>query len=271
MSDNILNVISLGAGVQSSTMALMAVHGEITPMPDCAIFADTQSEPAAVYEWLDWLEWYLPFPVYRVTRGNLGEAACLLRTAEGSGNTYASFAVPAYLHDGEKTGLMMRQCTSAFKIEPIQKKLGDLVGRDRGSVRVSQWIGISLDEVSRMKPARLPWIDNRWPLIERSKTRSQCLDWLVGKGYALPPRSACVFCPFHKDVEWRRLKEEDPDAFNTAVIFEESYQKVYSQIPRVRGVPHLHRSLQRLGDIDFSRGEGQPDPFNNECEGVCGL
>ena len=42
-----LNIISLGAGVQSSTMALMATYGEITPMPDAAIFADTQWEPKA--------------------------------------------------------------------------------------------------------------------------------------------------------------------------------------------------------------------------------
>jgi hypothetical protein len=40
-----LRVISLGAGVRSTTMALMAAHGEITPMPDAAIFADTQWEP----------------------------------------------------------------------------------------------------------------------------------------------------------------------------------------------------------------------------------
>ena len=37
-----LHIISLGAGVQSSTMALMAACGEITPMPTAAIFADTQ-------------------------------------------------------------------------------------------------------------------------------------------------------------------------------------------------------------------------------------
>jgi hypothetical protein len=47
--------LSLGAGVQSSTLALMAAHGEITPMPVAAIFADTQAEPASVYRWLDWL------------------------------------------------------------------------------------------------------------------------------------------------------------------------------------------------------------------------
>ena len=40
-----IHIITLGAGVQSSTMALMAAHGEITPMPKCAIFADTQDEP----------------------------------------------------------------------------------------------------------------------------------------------------------------------------------------------------------------------------------
>ncbi len=51
-----IHIISLGAGVQSSTMALMAAHGEIEPMPDAAIFADTQNEPQRVYEWLDWLD-----------------------------------------------------------------------------------------------------------------------------------------------------------------------------------------------------------------------
>jgi hypothetical protein len=66
-----VHIISLGAGVQSSTMALMAAHGEIKPMPVCAIFADTQDEPARVYEWLDWLEKQLPFPIKRCTAGKL--------------------------------------------------------------------------------------------------------------------------------------------------------------------------------------------------------
>ena len=47
--------VSLGAGVQSSAMALMAAAGEISPMPRAAIFADTQAEPDSVYRWLDWL------------------------------------------------------------------------------------------------------------------------------------------------------------------------------------------------------------------------
>ena len=67
------NYISLGAGVQSSAMALMAAHGEITPMPEAAIFADTQHEPEEVYAWLDWLKEQLPFPVHEVSKGDLLE------------------------------------------------------------------------------------------------------------------------------------------------------------------------------------------------------
>ena len=63
MSQEPIHVLSLGAGVQSSTLALMAAKGEVGPMPTAAIFADTQAEPASVYKWLDWLEAQLPFPV----------------------------------------------------------------------------------------------------------------------------------------------------------------------------------------------------------------
>lgn len=74
-----IHIISLGAGVQSSCMALMAAAGEITPMPVAAIFADTQAEPKSVYVWLDWLEKQLPFPVHRVTAGNLADHSITLR------------------------------------------------------------------------------------------------------------------------------------------------------------------------------------------------
>ena len=61
--DTEYTVLNLGAGVQSSCLALMAAMGEVKPMPDFAVFADTQAEPKSVYDWLDWLEKQLPFPV----------------------------------------------------------------------------------------------------------------------------------------------------------------------------------------------------------------
>src|SRR5690606_34860051 len=70
-----LRVLSLGAGVQSTALALMAAHGEFEQKPDCAIFADTGWEPRDVYEHLDRLERELPFPLYRVSAGNIREDA----------------------------------------------------------------------------------------------------------------------------------------------------------------------------------------------------
>ena len=67
-----LRILSLGAGVQSSTLALMIEKGEV-PMVDGAIFSDTMGEPTAVYEWLNWLKKQLSFPVYVVSKGSLIE------------------------------------------------------------------------------------------------------------------------------------------------------------------------------------------------------
>lgn len=66
-----LRALSLGAGVQSTTMALTAAHGEIGPMPTCAIFADTCWELKAVYDHFEWLMSgnVLPFPVHIVSAG----------------------------------------------------------------------------------------------------------------------------------------------------------------------------------------------------------
>ena len=47
MSD--LRILSLGAGVQSSTLALMIEKGKI-PMVDAGIFADTQAESKETME-----------------------------------------------------------------------------------------------------------------------------------------------------------------------------------------------------------------------------
>lgn len=66
-----LRVLSLGAGVQSTTLALLAVEG-VLPRLDGAIFADTGWEPKAVYETLDRAETRLAdagIPLYRVSRG----------------------------------------------------------------------------------------------------------------------------------------------------------------------------------------------------------
>lgn len=242
-------------------------------MPDCAIFADTQAEPRAVYEWLDWLEKQLPFPVYRVTAGSLFDIIGQKRPT----GQYSHMPLPAFVKGADGKGaLLNRSCTEDFKIAPIRKKVRELVGltrrRSPAEPVVTQWIGISLDEVQRAKPPRERWIKNRWPLLEAGKTRLHCLDWMEAKGYQKPPRSACTFCPFHDDAEWVAIKN-DPPSWDQAVAVDERVRNVRSG-QRTAPAVFLHRSLIPLREVVFKpreRDEQDEMGFPVECEGMCGL
>lgn len=270
-----IHVISLGAGVQSSTMALMAAAGEITPMPKCAIFADTQAEPKSVYIWLDWLEKQLPFPVHRVTAGNLANKTTEVRKSK-SGKTYLRSLIPAFVArpDGTPGGLLGRRCTSDFKIVPLTQELRRILGLKQvrsSEPLVFQWIGISLDESLRMKDSRDKWIKHVWPLIDKGMTRKHCLEWMEKMGFPKPPRSACIFCPFHSDEEWSRLTEQE---LSEVIAFEKRLQTAASQDEVIRGKPFLHSSCNPIGEVNFTSkrpGYAQLSLFNNECEGMCGV
>jgi 3'-phosphoadenosine 5'-phosphosulfate sulfotransferase (PAPS reductase)/FAD synthetase len=266
-----LRVLSLGAGVQSTTLALMAAHGEIGPMPDAAIFADTCWEPQNVYDHLAWLTSpnVLPFPVHIVSAGNIRDG--LIRGARGE--RWAS--IPAFtLSKSGKVGMIRRQCTKELKIVPIRRKVRELAGifgkRSPKSPVVEQWIGISRDEVIRMKPSFEDWQVNRFPLIETGMTRRDCLRWLERHGYPLPPKSSCIGCPYHSDAHWRQMREEDPEAWADAVAID---RKIRSGFRHLRGEVFLHRSCMPLdeADIDTPEDKGQFDLFGAECEGMCGV
>jgi len=272
------HVISLGAGVQSSTMALMASHCEIEPMPELAIFADTGWEPKRVYEWLNSLEKWLTFPVVRVQKGNLRaeQVSARVRGHKADGDRWAS--LPYFTYGENGTGKVKRQCTSEYKIQPIEFYLRRTVmGLAKGQRAsrtpvITQWRGISIDEASRMKPSREPWMIVRYPLaMEHSMSRHDCLIWMQRHGYPEPPRSACIGCPFHHNDEWRRMKIETPDEFQDAVEFDAAIRKAGG----MRGETFLHRSCKPLGEIDFSndvdRGQRLLSDWVGECEGMCGL
>jgi hypothetical protein len=274
----VIHVISLGAGVQSSTMALMAAHGEITPMPDCAIFADTGWEPATVYTWLDWLEKKLPFPVHRVAkpgdfniRDHTIKGANTSQYSNGSGRTTIPFFVLP--HDGGKAGLAIRKCTKEFKIEPIEnfirRTLLGLKPRQRAprTPVVTQWRGISADEAQRMKPSRDPWMTARYPLaMEHGMTRADCLAWMARKGYPQPPRSACIGCPFHSDHEWMEMRDKRPDEWADAVQFDKETRHAAG----TNGTTFLHSDCKPLDEVEFKE-DRYAGNFGNECEGMCGV
>lgn len=257
-----IRVLSLGAGVQSSTLALMIARGELPPV-DCAIFSDTGWEPKAVYEWLNWLETQLPFPIHRVSLGNL--RSDMMEAMAGKRKRVA--AVPWFqLSPKGKEGMGRRQCTAEYKLRPLQRKVVELMDGKRPKGGCEMLIGISMDEVWRMKPSRVQYIVNKFPLIEKQITRQQCLRWMEERQYPKPPKSSCIGCPFYSDAQWRALT---PEEFADAV----EVDRAIRHQPGMRAQQFMHKSLKPLDQVDFSTDEerGQLTLFNNECEGLCGV
>jgi len=161
----------------------------------------------------------------------------------------------------------MRQCTSKFKIEPIKREIRKHIKLSRKNI-IGQYIGISADEASRRKDSRDARIKNVYPLVELGISRSDCKTYIKKNYDKVPPRSACLFCPFHSNTEWERLFQ-NPDYAEIIINYEKTMQDTYSKVTNFRGKPFLHNSLQSIETKPF---ENQTmNLFINECEGYCGV
>lgn len=253
-----MRVLSLGAGVQSSTLLLMAVHGEL--QLDRAIFADTQDEPSATYGWPETL---MPIaeragiPVDVVTAGSLSEKILTGKNAP----SLPVFTLPQKA--GKKTGTLGRQCTRDFKVRPVRRRLQQIRGRQP----VVMVLGISFDERLRMRTSDVKYITNEYPLVERRMTRHDCLRWMREHGYPEPPKSACYYCPFRSDRGWREMRDGDPQSWSRAAEFD---RQVRHSRQAFDGPVYLHRSLVPLPLVDLSTPQdaGQLEMFEGgECDG----
>jgi hypothetical protein len=275
---NKLRILSLGAGVQSSTLALMIEKGQV-PMVDGAIFADVKGEPKTVYTHLDWLEKQLSYPVYRVTWRNLKQD--ILDAAEGK---YTAFTAPFFTKNPitGKKGLLRRQCTNMYKIGPVVQQVRKMLGLEKGEKRrkgteVEMLMGISKDEVFRIKINRLKYITNVYPLVDLKMTRSDCLTWMEKFNYPKPPRSACTFCPYHSNEEWREIKKNKEEwdqvvAMDKAIRHQEKYKDKNKNSTEVLDELFLHREGIPIDQVDFNKKkkDDQLDLFQSDCEGMCG-
>ena len=277
--------LSLGAGVQSSVLALLLSRGDQRLVdagyekPDIAVFADTGWEPDYVYQHLDWLETQLDFELIRVSDGNLKEN--LRRAKTVTGHDFVD--VPMFITNPDgKAGILRRQCTNHYKIRPIHREIRERAGGKRGrpfpkGTHAEMWLGISTDEIMRMKPSREPWTVHKWPLIDIGMSRQDCLDWFESE---YPdrhlPRSACVICPYRSDAHWREMWEMEPDSFDEAVKFDRWLRKSTSNPVRrvLAGRPYLHRTRQPLESAVTAIAAGTLEDdglFEDECEGHCGV
>ena len=267
--------LSLGAGVQSSALFVMAALGlRGCPKPEVSVFADTQDEPKWVYRQVEALTAFGEvhgLPGVRVTAGKLSDETY----GHATGTRKRRAALPVFtLGDDGREAMLPRQCTEEYKLAPIRKYLRQRLGyvaRQRipaGSVEAL--IGLSFDERFRMKESRQAWIVNRWPLIDAAITRSGCVSILEAHGVPVPEKSACIYCPFHDDAYWLNLRQREPESFDEACRFDDAI-RVVSRAGLKRPV-YLHRSLIPLRDVTFQeRQQGLDYGFTNECTGHCGV
>ena len=276
-------VLSLGGGVQSATMALLAAHGGLCDglHPDAAIFADTGNEPPSTLRMIRWLSETLPWPVH-VVRAEVDILTALSGGIDAHGRPTGGTVPMFTVNDKGKTGMMRRLCTGEWKAKPIRRKVRELLGvaprrRVPAGTVVEMWIGISYDEIERMRTAEDVWQENRYPLIEASMSRHDCVQWWAANAPAgAPPlaRSACVICPYHSDREWLRLQDEHPEMVEAAAQAEAGLRARQEE----RGYGHIQqylhvRRVPLIEALDTAReaGERQPSMFGNECEGLCGI
>jgi hypothetical protein len=282
-----LEVLNLGAGVQSSTVLLMSIRGEL-PKLDHAIFADTGWEPQAVYRQMDWLEQQATqagIKVWRVSVGRNIKSDALRSQVRGKvadGSRWASLPYFVLGPEGER-GQIRRQCTYEYKIRPIERCLRrDILGlqpRQRApkEVVVRRWFGISWDERRRMRESDAAFAVNWYPLVERHIVRRMCLDWLEQNGYPPAPRSACIGCPYRRNNEWLHLKRTSPEEFDEACQFDEAIRNCGGK----RGDVFIHdvfihdaRIPLREVDLEatkYAPGQMMLAGMEDECAGICGV
>lgn len=261
-----MKIISLGWGVQSFALAAMSALGILPPV-DAAVHADTGHERAETYalaeKWTPWLE-------------ERGVRVVTVRGDHHSGTVdrWGGVFVAAFtlnVSDNSR-GMLRRQCTSRWKIGPIRRWI-----RAQGidiSIPgvVKQWLGITLDEMTRMRMSGINYLTNDYPFIEmldRSWTRGMVIKWLVENGLEVPVKSSCIFCPYHDRQTWRDIQLSDNGDWEKALAVDRAIRN-----KRPGYLCYLTAQRKPLDECDFRSQEehGQLTLWDaEECSGMCFL
>ena len=266
-----MRVLSLGAGVQSTALAMMSEAGEMPPL-DLAIFADTGWESQFIYDHLQWVTEQVSFPVKLVGSKKLRED--LMAGRNNGGQEF--FSVPVFVKaPSGKWSISRRQCTREYKIEPIIQEIRSELGLQKRQhapkgTRVEQWLGISTDEIFRAKthiPQNPPWIETIYPLIDANLSRLDCLQWFESRypGRELR-KSSCIGCPYRSPREWRDMYRDRPEEYADAVLVENTMRDSKAA-DRFDNNVSLFKG-QQLADVNWDEMPEQSDMFD-ECEGFC--
>jgi len=143
-----------------------------------------------------------------------------------------------------KTGKLSTFCSGEWKARVVERYARNMLGvRD-----YIAWIGFSLDERRRVKGKE----GKRFPLLELSLTRADCLSIIESAGLPIPPKSRCYMCPHQHNAEWREVRAI-PELWESAIAIDAEMRDADD-----RGAVYLHADRIPLAQADLDapdRGE----------------
>jgi hypothetical protein len=224
-------ILSYGGGLDSWTMLLLVVNGEL-PKPDLVIFADVsngspEEDPTEPGEWPS---------TYRHIREVVmplcerhGIEFKWLTTAESpirptKANPEGHMALYRYFRSERQfPGRLSKLCTIASKVE----RIGNYVDQRFPKKEIEVWIGFGADEQNRLKNNRYAQKGRRterYPLMARGMCRCREEAYCRKAPYPVPRKSACVFCPMSSRFDWMTLAKELPEQFAAAQLLEDEFK-----------------------------------------------
>lgn len=239
---NRFQVWSSGGGTQSCAIAALIVLGKMQK-PDLAVIIDTERESSGTWEYHDSvIVPALESVGVKLHRVNKSEFATVDLYSENG-----DLLIPAFTDQNDGVGKMPTFCSNEWK----QRAMRRWASTQTNASSFDVWIGISTDEMRRVKQVEGKW-KNRYPLIEQRMNRGDCIALVERIGWPTPPRSSCWMCPNKTRHEWQYQKDNFPQDHEKAVKFEQEIRKKDDAL-------WLTQEARPLDEIDFS---SMPDMFS---------
>jgi len=200
------HVLGLSGGRDSAALAVYM--RQYHPEFDLEyFFTDTGKELPEVYEFLGRLEGFLGKPILRL-------------------NPDRDFDFWLKQYNTFLPSPQTRWCTRQLKLRPFEQWLKPMLAE---GTKVISYVAIRADEEYREGyTSRHENLKVRLPFKETGIDKGGVIDLLEGSGLGLPKyyswrsRSGCTFCFFQQKIEWVRLMEHHPAAFEEAKTYEKT-------------------------------------------------
>lgn len=198
------HVLGLSGGKDSAALAIYM--RERHPELDIDyFFTDTGEELPEVEEFLGKLEGYLGKPIARL-------------------NPRRDFRFWLRQYNHFLPNPQTRWCTRMLKLKPFEEWIKPWLG---AGDKVTSYVAIRADEDYRAGyAAKADNLFVKLPFREASIDKAGVIDILENSGVGYPKyyewrsRSGCTFCFFQQKIEWVRLRERHPEAYEAAKALE---------------------------------------------------